>query len=427
MNNWRAVNEFVVYSTKGITPKYVKKSSVMVLNQKCVRDNNIDFSFAQYTDDSKPILNTKILKIGDILFNSTGQGTAGRCAFVNKLPADVKVITDSHMLLLRCGNYYEAKCLGYALYSFEEEIQTFMDGSTGQGELDKVRLFNIKVNLTKKLSVQKKISTVLSTLDAKIELNNRINSELEAMAKTLYDYWFVQFDFPISKEQAKAMGKPELVGKPYKSSGGKMVYNETLKREIPEEWRVKSLISFCVNIGDGIHGTPKYVKISDCSFINGNNLKNGFIQIAKETKKVSNYEYQNHYIELNKESILLSINGTIGNLAVHSGEKVMLGKSAAYINCKGNKKPYCYQYLKMETTQQMLWSIATGSTIKNLSLDSLKTLLLPMPDNKTTELFYYLLKPIDAKRQNIFQQNKKLSKLRDWLLPMLMNGQVTVK
>ncbi|MGR3220324.1 MAG: restriction endonuclease subunit S [Candidatus Anammoxibacter sp.] len=180
MNNWRAVNEFVVYSTKGITPKYVVNSSIMVLNQRCVRDNNIDFSLAQYTDDSRPISNTKILKIGDILFNSTGQGTSGRCAFVSKLPKNVKVITDSHMLLLRCKNYYEAKCLGYILYSFEKKIQAFMDGSTGQGELDKVRLFNIQVDLTKELPVQQKIAAVLSVLDAKIELNNRLNAELEA-------------------------------------------------------------------------------------------------------------------------------------------------------------------------------------------------------------------------------------------------------
>ena len=276
-------------------------------------------------------------------------------------------------------------------------------------------------------STQEKIAAVLSTLDAKIKLNNRINVELEAMAKTLYDYWFVQFDFPISKEQAKAMGKPELTGKPYKSSGGKMVYNETLKREIPERWEVRPLISFCVNIGDGIHGTPKYVEASNYSFINGNNLKNGFIQITKETKKVSKDEYEKHYIELNEETILLSINGTIGNLAVYSGEKVMLGKSAAYINCKDNYRPYCYQYLKMKNIQQVLWSIATGSTIKNLSLDSLKMLLLPMPDSKTSELFYNLLKPIDTKRQSIFQQNQQLAQLRDWLLPMLMNGQVTVK
>ncbi|MBC8548827.1 MAG: restriction endonuclease subunit S, partial [Candidatus Brocadiales bacterium] len=323
------------------------------------------------------------------------------------------------VLVFTVKNEYDPKFVYYSMYR-DDFFNHMMRGAKGtkmpRGDKNQIMEFTLP-NFKK--SIQKKISAVLSSLDAKIELNNRINVELEAMAKTLYDYWFVQFDFPISKEQAKAMGKPELTGKPYKSSGGKMVYNETLKREIPERWEVRPLISFCVNIGDGIHGTPKYVEASNYSFINGNNLKNGFIQITKETKKVSKDEYEKHYIELNEETILLSINGTIGNLAVYSGEKVMLGKSAAYINCKDNYRPYCYQYLKMKNIQQVLWSIATGSTIKNLSLDSLKMLLLPMPDSKTSELFYNLLKPIDTKRQSIFQQNQQLAQLRDWLLPML--------
>ena len=96
-------------------------------------------------------------------------------------------------------------------------------------------LANLKFQFPK-LTDQKKIADTLSSLNNKIELNNQINSDLEAMAKLVYDYWFVQFDFPIPARDAKAMGKPELEGKPYKASGGKMVFNEALKREIPEGW-----------------------------------------------------------------------------------------------------------------------------------------------------------------------------------------------
>ena len=106
-------------------------------------------------------------------------------------------------------------------------------------ELTKIKCWNYLNPRFPDLNEQQKIASVLSALDSKIELNNRINAELEAMAKTLYDYWFVQFDFPISEEQAIAMGKPELKGKPYKSSGGKMVYNKELKREIPEGWQMR--------------------------------------------------------------------------------------------------------------------------------------------------------------------------------------------
>ena len=107
---------------------------------------------------------------------------------------------------------------------------------------------------------------MLSFLDAKIEINNRINAELKDMAKMLYNYWFVQFDFP------------DANGKPYKPFGGKMVWNEELKREIPEGWENINLQDLCDKIGDGIHGTRKYLEQSEYSFINGNNLKNGVIQ-----------------------------------------------------------------------------------------------------------------------------------------------------
>jgi type I restriction enzyme S subunit len=261
---------------------------------------------------------------------------------------------------------------------------------------------------------QIKIVGILNLIDSKIELNNRINAELEALAKTLYDYWFVQFDFPNAK------------GKPYKASGGKMVYNEELKREIPDGWEVKHLIDFCSKIGDGIHGTPIYVDYSDYSFINGNNLKDGFIDINTDTKKVSAKEYEKYFLELNEGTILLSINGTIGNLAVFTDEKVMLGKSASYINCTGNNRPYCYQYLKLESIQKKFWNIATGSTIKNLSLESIKNLVIPYPGIELIKKYYDFAKPIDDKRKYIYKENQQLAELRDWLLPMLMNGQVTV-
>lgn len=272
----------------------------------------------------------------------------------------------------------------------------------------------ISVNIPS-LIQQQKIIDVISAIDEKIKLNNRINSELENLAKTIYDYWFVQFDFPDEN------------GKPYKSSGGKMVYNQELKREIPAGWEVKKLSYFCDKIGDGIHGTPKYVDISDYSFINGNNLNDGFIVIDKDTKKVSFDEYKKYFIELNGETILLSINGTLGNLAIYTGEKVMLGKSAAYINCKIKYRPYCYQFLKLKHTQKQLWNVATGSTIKNLSLESLKSILILFPGEDLIKRYYELTKPLDYKRINIFKQNQQLTQLRDWLLPMLMNGQITVK
>lgn len=178
MSNSRKVDSILTYYGKGVTPNYVEDSSIIVLNQKCIRHNKIDYSFAQYINDQKKYNEEKYLKVGDILINSTGQGTAGRVAFVDKLPTGKKVITDSHILVVRTENYFESKCLDYSLFSIEKQLQTFMDGSTGQGEFDKQRLFNVIVNYSKENSVQQKIANILKDIDNKIELNDKLNDNL---------------------------------------------------------------------------------------------------------------------------------------------------------------------------------------------------------------------------------------------------------
>src|SRR5690606_36085683 len=129
-------------------------------------------------------------------------------------------------LFIKDFKYNDIKYIYYLLKSLN--LNDYKSGS-GVPTMNRNHLHPLRVIATKDLPTQQKIASVLSALDDKIELNNKINAELEAMAKTLYDYWFVQFEFPNAD------------GKPYKSSGGKMVYNETLKREIPEGWEVKRL------------------------------------------------------------------------------------------------------------------------------------------------------------------------------------------
>ncbi|WP_100073922.1 restriction endonuclease subunit S [Chryseobacterium camelliae] len=199
MNNSRRVDSILTYYGKGVTPKYVGESSIIVLNQKCIRHNKIDYSFAQYIDDKKHYNEDKFLRVGDILINSTGQGTAGRVAFVEKLPQNKKVIIDSHILVIRTNDYFESKCLNYNLFSIEKQLQTFMDGSTGQGEFDKQRLFNVVVNYSQKHSVQKEIANILTDIDNKINLNNQINDNLS--------YYFIQ----LLPARSSALVKANLV------------------------------------------------------------------------------------------------------------------------------------------------------------------------------------------------------------------------
>jgi type I restriction enzyme S subunit len=353
------------------------------------------------------------LEEGDILLANSGH-TIGKMFFVHDAPQISKTTFQKSVALIKPNtSVVNGKYLYYNLLANVKGLKRAAVGSA-QPNLLLMDLRTFKLSVCEELEAQGRIADVLSSLDDKIQINNKINAELEAMAKLIYDYWFVQFDF-LNED-----------GKPYKSSGGKMVYNEELKREIPEGWEVKMLIELCAKIGDGIHGTPNYVEESEYKFINGNNLRNGFIQTDSDTKCVSDEEYKKYFIDLNDGTILLSINGTLGNLAVYTGEKVMLGKSSAYINCQDHYSTYCYQFLKQPHMPKLFWNVATGSTIKNLSLDSIKKLKISDPNNNLVEKFQRVVSPLDDRRKVIYKENQELASLRDWLLPMLMNGQVKV-
>ena len=147
-----------------------------------------------------------------------------------------------------------------------------------------------------------------------------------------------------------------------------------------DDWEVRKLEEITSKLGDGLHGTPKYTEDGDYHFINGNNLKDGLIVFKKQTKRVSIEEYKKYKKDLNYRTVLVSINGTLGNVAFYKGEKVILGKSACYFNLNDNvdksfikyafSSPYFIKYAHME---------ATGATIKNVSLKTMRNFLVPLP------------------------------------------------
>jgi type I restriction enzyme, S subunit len=144
-------------------------------------------------------------------------------------------------------------------------------------------------------------------------------------------------------------------------------------------WKYKNLLSLCSRIGDGLHGTPEYTNDSDIFFINGNNLKSGKIEISENTKKVSLSDFDKNFIPLNTNSLLLSINGTLGSMAFYNGENVILGKSAAYLNFESGINKFYFYYFQLPHIQKYFYDVATGSTIKNLSLKSIQDFEVPVP------------------------------------------------
>lgn len=166
----------------------------------------------------------------------------------------------------------------------------------------------------------------------------------------------------------------------------KTTYKQTEVGLIPNDWEVITLENLSTRIGDGIHSTPIYSSNGEYYFVNGNNLINGRIVISEETKRVSKEEYLLNKREINQTTVLLSINGTIGNIAFYNDEKIVLGKSAAYINLNDKiDKHLFYQLVQTQFIKKYFDDELTGSTIKNLGLGSIRNTPIPLPPTKAEQ------------------------------------------
>jgi len=282
---------------------------------------------------------------------------------------------------------------------------------------------------TPPLPTQKKIAQVLSTLDAKIELNYRINQELEALAKLLYDYWFVQFDFPISATQAMAMGKPELEGKPYRASGGKMIFNEKLKREIPEGWSDGSL----EELGKIVGGSTPNTEISDNFCANGtpwitpkdlsDNMGNRFID--RGALDVTSQGIKSASLKIHPDgTVLMSSRAPIGYLAIARNPVTTNQGFKSIVPGDGFSSDYIF--FTLQHFMNLIKANASGSTFKEISGGTLKAVRIHLPPADLVTEFTKAFSSFSNQQSLLEQQNQDLTQLRDWLLPMLMNGQVTV-
>ena len=261
---------------------------------------------------------------------------------------------------------------------------------------------------------QSQIAKVLSDIDAKIELNNKINTELEAMAKLIYDYWFVQFEFPLDFAQ----GEPNEDGKPYKSSGGKMVWNEELKREIPEGWEVKELSDIAnITMGQSPPGESYNEEKEGSIFYQGcTDFGKRFPIIRKYTTQPTRFARHN--------DILLSVRAPVGMMNI-AKEDCCIGRGLASLNSKDDSIPYLFgvmQNLKQIFDRRNV----NGTTFGSITKDDLFSLKVIKPSKEILIHFHSMVNPFFQKQNKIEFENIQLSELRDWLLPMLMNGQVSI-
>lgn len=324
----------------------------------------------------------------------------GKTAKVDILGDGEVAFGSSEFIVLRENEYTINDFIYYYAKSpaFRKRAISCMEGTSGRKRVNETTLKNHTLPIPDK-ETQRKIANVLNSLDSKIELNNRINAELEAMAKTVYDYWFVQFDFPFDFAQ----GKPSADGKPYKSSGGKMVWREELKREVPEGWEVGTLS----NLYDFQYGSG-----------NTNPDNGGQYPVYGSNGIIGGYDKYNS----EDSPVIGHIGNNCGSLVFAVGKHFVTYNG---VMCK-IKDGYDKYFGFITLQNKNLKKHTRGSSQSFISYDILHSLNFILPDSKTMKIFCDLINPTFDKIILNQQENLRLSSLRDCLLPMLMNGQVKV-
>lgn len=376
------------------TPKW-QNEGIPVIRNYNLKNGKIDCKNLSFVseEDYKERVRRAIPEESDIIISREAP-----MGVVGIVPKGFQCCLGQRLVLLKID---KSKCLPkYLLYTLMSEyVQLQIRRINQTGSI----VSNLNISSLKELKIllhnfeeQRKIANILSAIDDKIQINNQINQELEAMAKTLYDYWFVQFDFP------------DQNGKPYKSSGGKMVYNPELKREIPEGWGVES-------VGNLLDKVTKAEKIENNSieFV-------GRIPVIDQSQK-----YIAGFTN-NQSSLIQPQNGH-----VIFGDHTRVVKFINFDYARGADGTQVLISNNENISNILLYHMIEDFDLSNYGyarhFKFLKEKLVIVPDKKISLQFANKADVIYKKIRNNIFENQELTQLRDWLLPMLMNGQVKVE
>ena len=365
-----------------------------------------------------------ILHKDDIITPLTEQAI-GLLGSTAKIPCDGKYIQSQDVGLIQCN---DKLCPDYAFYLIPSKVvRTQLSAAAQQTKIrhtspDKIKDCTVWIP---DYAEQEKIGKLLSALDDKIALNRRMNAKLEQMAKRLYDHWFVQFDFPNAD------------GKPYKASGGKMEYNEVLKREIPAGWEVKKLgtlfttnrgVSYSTKTITGDKGIPM---INLASFSPDGSYKIDGI-------KIYTGEYTNEKVLKPFDLVMCNTQQTAIDFSKDIIGKALLVPdifegditSSHHVNTLNvhdeKLKFYLYRLFNTDYFHAYISHFASGTNIMGLDFAGVENYTATIPSDEILSKFADFMLNIEKKKSEIIRENTKLIVLRDRLLPLLMNGQVDV-
>ena len=347
-----------------------------------------------------------ILNKDDIITPLTEQ-SLGLLGTTARIPESGKYIQSQDVALVKCKKGLLDPNFCYYLISSSVVRQQLSAGAQ-QTKIrhtspDKIKDCTVWIP---ELEVQKRIGRILSDIDEKIALNRQINDNLEAMAKQLYDYWFVQFDFPNEE------------GKPYRTSNGAMVWNEKLKREIPQGWDNGVLADVAnITMGQSPDGSSYNENGEGVIFYQGStDFGLRFPKIRQYTTASSRYA--------NKGDILMSVRAPVGALNI-ANNNCCIGRGLSALSSKIGSMTHLY-YLMNDFRLKFERMNSAGTTFGSITKDELLNLPVVIPIKSIISGFEKVCDPIFDKQMVIGEEINALTRLRDELLPLLMNGQASV-
>ena len=399
------------YSTKG---EYIRLTcGNFDYHNNCFKENTSKDNLF-YTGEFREEF---LLEKGDIITPLTEQAM-GLLGTTARIPKSGKYIQSQDIALVKCkaGKIDPTFC--YYLIS-SRLVRNQLSAAAQQTKIrhtspDKIKDCTVWIP---ELDDQKAIGRLLASLDEKIQLNKRINDNLEAMAKQFYDYWFVQFDFPNEE------------GKPYKSSGGAMVWNEKLKRKIPNGWTVETVGTYA-NCKSGYAIKSSDFKAKGIPVIKIGNIQEDYTLNMNGCQYIDNNANKLFYVYQN-DVVIAMTGATIGKFAI-----VPYSETGYFVNQRvgkfelGNnpikKMPYLINSLKIDYFRNQIFQLASGCAQPNISAEQINNISLLYPSTKILSVYNMKCKWMYEQIANCRYQIDVLTKLRDKLLPLLMNGQASV-
>ncbi len=368
--------------------------SIIFIRTQNVGKNGLNLNDVRYiTHEFHNSLKKSQLKAGDVLISRVVTDEM-RCGIV---PSEFEPANCANIILLRPGPDLDSQFLRYLINSSYAQ-QYLMDRRVGSAQ----QVVNTKVLKDwvipfPSLEEQKRIVAIL-------------------------DEAFAGIDTAIANTEKNLANAREL----FES------YLNSVFSQRGDGWEDKKLEEITSKLGDGLHGTPKYTPDGEYHFINGNNLNDGVIEFKERTKKVSFEEFEKYKKELNERTVLVSINGTLGNVAFYNNEKVILGKSACYFNLiNGVEKAFVKYVIQSPYFLSYAHREATGATIKNVSLKSMRKFKVPLPSVEKQKELVVLLDGLSAETrrlESIYQQKlNSLAELKQSLLQKAFSGELTAK